>query len=1003
MKDKVAVVLAVIILLGTPTACTQRNVVDQPAAQPGNIEGNYQINILIVRGSNEQYLEPYQHLINTVHVNANVEVVNLFELLEQDLSNVDVVYPDTGLLEQQGREFQQARELLQLYVAEGGNLLLEHDFYTVFPSGFLGVKEFASITDCDLGFQYPEVSADLVDLQQVYREFASNVDRYDLLEDRHIHFDVGAVVDTAQPLVVHSSGLALLIYNDYGKGSVMWTNRFLPNRDCFISRLDFRPTREGQEYFHFGYASANWLFRTKYLNTIAKQKYGFALEKVMGPYTRPGISWQNHFEVLHAFPRNDMTRFIELLREYQQIPSFSLIRGTYDWGVWKGVVVWNKNVASDGEPQLLGEADNSFYSTGERITYQDGTYLELGKNSGYNTLLSELDAPTRAYPQVVDLNGDGKRDLLVGTADGEIVFFPNSAESSSSEPVFVNEVVLQAAGQDFPEFAAPAAGDLNHDGLIDLVVGGKQGELFLYLNRGTKAEPKFIFASTIENELGLYTAPHLVDWNGDGALDLLVGSGEGCVWLLTGTSSSRLQFGSTQLLIQSTRQWVAPHAVDWNGDGALDVLLGGYDGEVELYLGRPNGILENTGKLKGHNYNFFGDKNIHIGHNSVPVVADWDADGDLDLILGGLEYGPARPIDSPALPYRNALQRSIRYCLDNFLPISVHLYAHEYKTSAEERRELELHWQAFENLGIPWQDMGINHHTWRANCNTLQTLLNEQDFDIFFNFGFHPYGSVGQPRDGRSFAPIVAPFRLIVGDKVEPFVFGTVVPNVFTYAQAVDSMLCFDLPITNFEHVEYRLDPGTKYYESLVRTIERLQQLQKKGCYNFVTEQQQAKALLNMYYTKLNVQLNDNGFFITQDTSDVPEQAGEYRGCVGVRVSPGSKFAEDVVASDALIQHKPGNGHLYIGVLEGAEVTWNEHILEPELTIVRSNVPIQVVRQTEKQLVLKLNSQAMQQIVLQSKGELKIEGPDLIIEREGQNYTVTHYGDVVTVIVRTKR
>src|SRR5690606_39896197 len=62
------------------------------------------------------------------------------------------------------------------------------------------------------------------------------------------------------------------------------------------------------------------------------------------------------------------------------------------------------------------------------------------------------------------------------------------------------------------------------------------------------------------------------------------------------------------------------------------------------------------------------------------------------------------------------------------LPISLipHMYLHEYMTDEREKREMELHREAFRALGIEWDDdMGVNHHTWRINKNALQTFRNQ--------------------------------------------------------------------------------------------------------------------------------------------------------------------------------------------------------------------------------------------------------------------------------------
>jgi hypothetical protein len=164
-------------------------------------------------------------------------------------------------------------------------------------------------------------------------------------------------------------------------------------------------------------------------------------------------------------------------------------------------------------------------------------------------------------------------------------------------------VFLQAEGKDISvgERAAPVADDWNGDGKKDLIIGNMDGNIVIYLNKGTDEVPLFDspYLLQVDGEFfdaGTRTSPRIFDWNRDGLKDLLIGEMEGYVYYLknVGTPDSPLFKKSEKLFLRNGSPLRYPGAagtprsrlfvVDWNNDGLYDIVLGGLDGRLMLFL-----------------------------------------------------------------------------------------------------------------------------------------------------------------------------------------------------------------------------------------------------------------------------------------------------------------------------------------------------------------------------------------------------------------------------------
>jgi hypothetical protein len=146
-----------------------------------------------------------------------------------------------------------------------------------------------------------------------------------------------------------------------------------------------------------------------------------------------------------------------------------------------------------------------------------------------------------------------------------------------------------------------------------------------------------------------------VDLDGDGHRDILSGSYSrmqkpmaGLFQVLRGQSGGTFQKAAVlngtddkPLIIPvEGKNWIEnictrPFAIDWNGDGNLDLVVGNFAGTFYLFKGEGQGKF-----LPEPEQIMQGDIPLKIeGHHSDPFVVDWDGDGDLDVLSGSSQGG----------------------------------------------------------------------------------------------------------------------------------------------------------------------------------------------------------------------------------------------------------------------------------------------------------------------------------------------------------------------------
>ena len=233
-----------------------------------------------------------------------------------------------------------------------------------------------------------------------------------------------------------------------------------------------------------------------------------------------------------------------------------------------------------------------------------------------NQVLDGIDLGAETIPAFSDIDGDGDLDLIVGTKiepanprTGGLYWFENTGSRTAPSLQLRGHLTVLPVFHD-----APALGDLDDDGLPDLVVGQFQDAVAWYHNSGTSGADRFVLVDSAVVRLprGSNGVPELYDIDHDGDLDLFIGDAGGRIAFFRNDGSRQ-----------------APHFVLVSDD-----YLGTRVGRrvVPRFL---NGVLV-VGTERGGRDSTLG---VRWPPYAAPAFADIRGTGTPDLFVGGAGGG----------------------------------------------------------------------------------------------------------------------------------------------------------------------------------------------------------------------------------------------------------------------------------------------------------------------------------------------------------------------------
>lgn len=281
-------------------------------------------------------------------------------------------------------------------------------------------------------------------------------------------------------------------------------------------------------------------------------------------------------------------------------------------------------------------------------------------------------------PSNIDWDGDGDDDLIVGDTAGYLSLVENL--DGGDPPQWAATVYLEAGGsviriQAGPNgsiqgpaeakwgYTAPCAADWNGDGLPDIVTNSIWGEILWYENEGTRTAPRLKPARPVEvqwegpaprpewnwwnprgNQLVTQwrTTPYVIDLNKDGLADLVVLDHEGYLAFFerrTGDDGlellpgKRIFFDDTGAPLQLNARWAGKSGrrklvlADWDGDGMLDLLVNGTN--IDFW----RNVSDEPGRYAFKLVGPVAEQKL-AGHTTSPTIVDWDKNDVPDLLAG---------------------------------------------------------------------------------------------------------------------------------------------------------------------------------------------------------------------------------------------------------------------------------------------------------------------------------------------------------------------------------
>lgn len=205
--------------------------------------------------------------------------------------------------------------------------------------------------------------------------------------------------------------------------------------------------------------------------------------------------------------------------------------------------------ATSGSPDMASNHAGIWRYTNTGTTNQPNFVFEE------NDFLQKdmIDWGASSLPRLVDINGDSLVDLIVaianryvepGISNSLLYYYENTGTAQVPEFTLRDTNFADIHSYNLGEEIAPAFGDLDQDGDLDMVIGTISGYFHYFKNNGTATQANYTLETPLlaNTDVGADAAPELYDLDQDGDLDLFVGNERGRIYWFENQSATQPNF-----------------------------------------------------------------------------------------------------------------------------------------------------------------------------------------------------------------------------------------------------------------------------------------------------------------------------------------------------------------------------------------------------------------------------------------------------------------------------